>query len=352
MKTDFLVIGQGLAGTCLTVCLQRAGKSVMVIDADPEVSSSKIAAGFLHPITGRRIVKTWMADQLFPFAETFYRSTEKESGKKFFHAMDSLEMVGDIKSLNDWSERSADPTFREFIAGEKNPNDFPQLHTCLKLFRVRQGGWLDIPAFLKHHQEKWEKEGIRRTLELDPQLLSEPESLRQSLEVDADQIIYCEGHRARFNTLWSRLPFDPAKGEILTVEIPGLPEDSILVNGLFIIPLGKGQFRVGSTYSWHALDELPTVVAAEALSEKLARTVNLPFKIISHKAGIRPAVKGRRPLIGKHPERTDCWIFNGLGSKGGSLAPWFADHLTRHLVHGEMLSEDVNINRFPEGPGK
>jgi glycine/D-amino acid oxidase-like deaminating enzyme len=323
---------------------------VLVVDADPEVSSSKIAAGFLHPITGRRIVKTWMAEKLFPFADAFYSSIEKESGMKFFHAMDSLEMVADIKSLNDWNERSADPGFRGFIEGEANPQDYPGLRPCLRLFRVKQGGWLDIPAFLKHHQEKWEKEGVRRSIEIDSHLLSEPESLKQSLGIEADRIIYCEGHRARFNRLWSRLPFDPAKGEILTVEIAGLPEESIIVNGLFIIPIGNGKFRAGSTYSWHELDELPTAVAAEELSEKLSRTINVPFKVISHQAGIRPAVKGRRPLIGKHPEKTDCWIFNGLGSKGGSLAPWFANHLTRHLVDGEPLAEEADISRFLERP--
>mgnify|MGYP000091249533 CR=1 FL=1 len=84
-EVDFLIVGQGLAGTILSFFIEKSGKSFIVIDEMPEISSSKVAAGIFNPITGRRNVKTWMADELFPFAEKTYTEIEKLLGEYIYH---------------------------------------------------------------------------------------------------------------------------------------------------------------------------------------------------------------------------------------------------------------------------
>jgi hypothetical protein len=39
-------------------------------------------------------------------------------------------------------------------------------------------------------------------------------------------------------------------------------------------------------------------------------------------------------------------VFNGLGSKGVSLAPYFAEQFVDFLVNKKELDPEVNINRF------
>ena len=67
MQVDFLIIGQGISGTWLSYYLQKANKSFLVIDNNQFNSASRIAAGIINPVTGRRIVKTWMIDELISF---------------------------------------------------------------------------------------------------------------------------------------------------------------------------------------------------------------------------------------------------------------------------------------------
>ena len=55
----------------------------MIIDNNPSVSSSKVAAGLYNPITGRKMVKTWLADELFPNLSKFYQDLEKKIDTKF-----------------------------------------------------------------------------------------------------------------------------------------------------------------------------------------------------------------------------------------------------------------------------
>jgi len=64
MHINYLIIGQGLAGTLLTKELLAANESFLIIDAFKESTSSKVAAGMYNPISGKRMVKSWNADIL------------------------------------------------------------------------------------------------------------------------------------------------------------------------------------------------------------------------------------------------------------------------------------------------
>ncbi|HKC36540.1 MAG TPA: FAD-dependent oxidoreductase, partial [Chitinophagaceae bacterium] len=78
MQTDFLIIGQGISGTWLSYYLQKANKSFIVIDNDQPNAASRIAAGIINPVTGRRIVKTWMIDELLTFLVLAYEELGNE----------------------------------------------------------------------------------------------------------------------------------------------------------------------------------------------------------------------------------------------------------------------------------
>src|SRR5437016_2173529 len=106
-KVDCIIVGQGIAGTQLTYYLLKAGAKVLVIDRYNESSSSNISAGIVHPITGRRKVKTWMADTLIPYAEECYMELGREYGNTFCHPTSILELIDNTKDYNDWLMRSS-----------------------------------------------------------------------------------------------------------------------------------------------------------------------------------------------------------------------------------------------------
>jgi glycine/D-amino acid oxidase-like deaminating enzyme len=113
-----------------------------------------------------------------------------------------------------------------------------------------------------------------------------------------------------------------------------------------VIPLGDNQYRLGATYTWDELDNIPTEIGRNNLTEKYQKLMKPSMEILSHQAGVRPATKDRRPFIGMHPEFENIGIFNGLGSKGVSLAPYFAKQFVDFLVYQKELHPEVNINRF------
>jgi len=82
-KRDILIVGQGLAGSLLALELEKREKNVMILDNNPIVSSSKVAAGLYNPITGRKMAKTWLADELFPNLSKYYQDLEKKRNTRF-----------------------------------------------------------------------------------------------------------------------------------------------------------------------------------------------------------------------------------------------------------------------------
>src|SRR5215813_14770815 len=73
MHVEFIIVGQGISGTFLSYYLYKEKRSFVVIDNNDVNSPSRIAAGVINPVTGRRMVTVWMADEVLPFAWQAYQ---------------------------------------------------------------------------------------------------------------------------------------------------------------------------------------------------------------------------------------------------------------------------------------
>ncbi|MEO8150718.1 MAG: FAD-binding oxidoreductase [Bacteroidia bacterium] len=343
---DFIIVGQGIAGTMLAHFLTENGKSVFVIDKHNPSSSSNIAAGIIHPITGRRLVKTWLFDEAYPFARSAYSTLEKFFSEQFFKEIPIIEIYTSIKNKNDWMERSTSPGYENLIGDELPPHFNPSIEAPFGAIKLKSTGFLFIKKLIEHY---------RKILKEKNQLLEEEfnfSELRLEQQkvfygnIEADKIIFCEGYYAYRNPFFKSLPYQFAKGELLIVKCEGLTEDYIINKNIYIQPIGNHLFRIGSTFNWDNLNDEPTDDAKEKLADQFSSIIKIPFRIQAHLAAVRPTVKGRRPLIGTHPYQKQIGIFNGLGTKGALLAPYLANHFTAHLVNGTKLMKEVEIEKY------
>ncbi len=135
---------------------------------------------------------------------------------------------------------------------------------------------------------------------------------------------------------------------MLTVRVPEeLTPDKIYNQQFLLFPTEeKNIFRLGATYEWHDLDEIPTQKATEELIERAKKALDIEFEVLDAQAAIRPNVADRRPVVGRHPEIETIYLFNGMGSKGVMLAPFFAKQLVEHIYDGKGITPEVNLMRF------
>jgi glycine/D-amino acid oxidase-like deaminating enzyme len=215
-----------------------------------------------------------------------------------------------------------------------------------KQVEIGKGGNLDVLKMLNLMREKFKKSQLLFKDEFNYTHIEFVNNSCMWNGIKCEKIIFCEGFKAIQNPWFGALPFTHAKGEILTIKSSELNQHYILSKGIFILPIGDDCYKVGSTYDWDDLSEIPTEEAKVELIQKLEKLIHCDYTIIDHQAGIRPTVKDRRPLIGLHPEFPQLGIFNGLGTKGVSLGPFFANHFVEYLEGGISLNPEVDIRRF------
>jgi len=347
MRLDFIVIGQGLAGSLLGYELIKAGKKILIIDEDRASTSSKIAAGIIMPITGRRIVKTWKADILIPFAKNIYNDIESALEAKFFFDLPAIEIFTSTKNRNDWSAKSVEVGFEKYISEEIHPdilkNNFNAQYGAIT---INRSGFLDISRLIESFKKYFKSRNIFESCKFSfYDLKINPDAVEWK-NISASKIIFCEGASAVNNPYFKYLPFLPAKGEILEIYAPELIQDCIINKGMFILPLGNHHFKAGSTYEWDFKNDQPSAMGKKQIESFLKKLLRVKYEIIHHDAAIRPAVQDRRPFIGLHPHYSAIGIFNGLGTKGVMLAPYFANQFADFLERKSGIEPEADISRY------
>lgn len=346
-KVDYLIVGQGLAGSLLAFNLLENGKTIRIVDQQHQGAASTVAAGIINPITGRRFAKSWRIDEFLPFARTLYRQLEKKLEINIFHERSVLRFLTGNKDINDWYARSAWEGFEEYMHEFKDMDSLADVfHLPFDIGAIKPAAQVDLPILIKSFQKYFLDQGILQSAKVSYDAIQLEGSEVIFENIIADKVIFCEGQQARFNPWFSKVPFEPAKGEVLFLKIPNLNLTSLLKNKIMIAPLGNDCYWTGSNYEWEAPHDRPTEIFKQDFIKKLKKTLKLPFEVYDHKAAIRPTIKDRRPVMGTHPQYPQLAIFNGLGTKGASIGPFWAKEMVNYLLEDKPLDDEVSINRF------
>lgn len=345
---NYIIVGQGLAGTVLAQTLLNNHKSVLIIDDSSLSKASRVAAGLYNPIVFKRLVKSWMVDDLLPVMNKFYSDAEQLLNAQFYFNRKIVKPFAEKQERTLWQKKTNEEVGRYLSKEIKDDflNDI--IYNSLGVSEVLYGGNLNIELFLDLFRSYFSKHKLLLEEKLDYNELALNENKIQYKQFTADKIIFCEGYKTTDNPYFRWLPFKLTKGEVITIKIPDaiIAEEYVINKGVFILPLGNQTYKVGATYEWNELTDQPTEKGKMDLTDKLKKVIRLPFEIINHEAGIRPTVIDRRPLLGLHPEHKSLAVFNGLGTKGVMLAPYFALHFAEYLIHQSALNKEVDILRF------
>ena len=345
MVVDYLIIGQGISGTWLSYYLQKANKSFIVIDNAQPNSASRVAAGIINPVTGRRIVKTWMIDELLSFLIPAYEELGNELNIKAIEKKSLIDFHPTPQMKIAFDERvkeNADLLF--------HPDDQWQYQN---IFNYELGFGEVDPCYVVNLKEilpAW-----RKKLLSNNQLLEENFEITELKQADAginyknikaEKIFFCDGIHSSQNPFFKNLPFALNKGEAILIEATGIPSTHIFKKGMMLTSIQKDLFWLGSNYLWEFPDDQPTAQFRKQTELLVRSWLKVPFKIVDHKASVRPANIERRPFVGFHPTYKNVGILNGMGTKGCSLAPFFAKQLTDHLNSGNEILAEADIKRF------
>ena len=344
-KVDYIVVGQGIAGSVLALELLNKGQRVKVIDNNHCNSSSLIAGGLVHPMSFRRTILSWRAEELSKFSIDYYKRKERELGDSFFEPLTFVRLFGSIEEQNTWYARRAEKPFDEVLHSFDEEWEQYDVNNDFGAGRVEWSYRLHLEVFLRVVRGYLDAEESMQNEKFEYKNLELNEDAVFYKGIEAKRIIFCEGFQYIHNPFFNYLPKNLTKGEILAVKTKKLP-DYVLSKNVFLLPLPDGNRILGATYDWDSMDLIPTQKAKDELLEKFTKISNQSPEILEHRVGIRPTTRDRKPWLGKHPTEKNVFIFNGLGSKGVQLAPFFANKMANYLLEQEKLDKEVDVARL------
>lgn len=382
MQTSVLIVGQGLCGTWLSFWLQQLGIDCVVIDEARPNTSTRVASGVINPVTGRRMTRTWMADEVIPFAAQAYEELGRKISAKY-EVRSTRENQGqgrgeeECLNTNDVLTTNHQPStiqliqrcdIIDFFNSPDRRKDFeekakqyaaeylqwPEDEAAMQQhFRYELGYGIIAPAYQVDLQTMLD--GWRQYLLQHQQLLAQrfdasqlqllPDGV-QYQDIRADKIVFADGIAAHAAGFFQLLPFALNKGEALILQIDGLPNNHIYKKGNSLTPWRGGYFWAGSTYNNHYTNDQPSEAFRQQMEAWLQSVLKHPFTVLDHVAAIRPATVERRPFAGWHPQHPQVGILNGTGTKGVTLAPYFAQQLAANIAQQTPLLPAVDVARF------
>ncbi|MBK9421863.1 MAG: FAD-binding oxidoreductase [Flavobacteriales bacterium] len=336
---DLLIAGHGLAGAVLAETARQRGLSVHVFDTKKPGNASTVAAGMVNPLVLRRFVPSWRADEMLPLATAFYEACDQHFSSGAWHPLPVFKIFPSPAEANLWERAMAKVESAPFMTNDDRSELVTSGISAPHGFgTIPNAAWLDVLTFLSVQREHLEAKDAFSYREVRP---DDVEGAGAGVRVHGKEgrwLVHCTGPFSDVKGLV------PVKGETLLVRIPGLEIAHILHRGVFLLPLGAGLFRVGSTFKWSDVWDGPSEEARTWLLARVEELVKRPVEMLGQEAGVRPASRDRRPLLGLvGPHEA---LFNGLGARGVLLAPWSAAHLLDHLFSGQPLDPEVDLRRF------
>lgn len=331
---EYVIVGAGLAGTVVAWTLYRKNIPFRIVDGF-QAYASRAAAGIINPIVFRRLNMSWKADTLIPAAQSFYQDLERILDVKLLRSNHIRRIFTSVEEQNNWD------SVNEFVSVYLNQDEVhlpPQILAPFGSGQVETVGHLHMAVYLDRSHNFFVDQGIQL----------EKKAFDYSEISESEEYIFCEGSGLSKNPFFNHLPLKRTHGEVLVIECEELEVDEVLNHQLFVQPLGNHRFKIGATYNWELKEPVTTEEGRQDILDRFERFVKADYKIIDHLAGVRPTVSDRRPLIGTHSNKGNLHLFNGLGTKGVMIAPYYADQFSDFLQGKTTLDEEVNISRFED----
>ncbi len=345
MKVDYIIVGLGLAGIAFAEELIQAKKSFIVFE-DNSQTSSLVAGGVYNPVILKRFTPVWNAKKQLEIAIPFYESLEEKLAVKLDYTFSTRKVFKNIEDQNNWHVASDKPLLSGYMNPEIIQEKRAAIHGEFGFGEVLQTGRIDTLALTKAYRNYLKKGKLIRFEAFKYSEVRFSNDIVKYQEIETNRIVFCEGFGIKKNPFFNHLPLNEAKGELLTIHAPDLNVDFLIKSTLFVLPLGNDIYKVGATFNWKDKTSEPSEEGKKELIEKLQKVIRVPYKILSQSAGIRPTVKDRRPLVGKHSEYSKLAVLNGLGTRGVMIGPTVAKNLFNHLEKGQDLDTEIDIARF------
>ncbi|MDI9337896.1 MAG: hypothetical protein QM539_05675 [Alphaproteobacteria bacterium] len=357
---DYLIIGQGISGMMLAFYLWEQKISFKICDADLPFSASPVASGIINPVTGRRLVKTWMIDEILPITFNTYSKLSNLLHKNIIYKtyleqdfIASTNIDNLVQKNTNQLTKYTDFKRLPLASFDGNHHIENSIHNNYKYddsqyikLKISPCFLIDVPELLA----LWKTFVINENLLITKNFPEHETPLYQHTPFSYDSynfknIIFCSGFYGQLNPFFNHLPFTQIKGEAVIANIQNVPFKGIYKSKYTMSAYKNSHYYIGTSYQRDFLNaETSETFLKNSQDFMIARQLN--SEIIEQLSGVRSGTTMRRPFMGWHPYFKHIGIMNGMGTKGYSLAPFLAPKLIQNKLEHTPILKDVDIHNY------
>ncbi len=342
---DYIIVGQGVAGSCFALKLIQEGKSFVVLDNDFHKASS-VAVGIYNPVVLKRFSLIWKAEEQLKLLHEYFGEFERLLNEKFIQEVPTYRILKNEDEVKTWKRKSSMDELKPFLSEEILNSSDSSIQAPFGFAEVKQTGRIELKKCLDLFQSYLIEKNHYLNEKFDFSKLEISEEAIRYGSISAKRIVFCEGFEVLKNPLFNYLPVIGVKGEVLKIETENEIPKAIWKAHNFLMPESGKISLTASTYDRDDLSHEPTEKGKAEMEHHLKEIYTGDYTIREHTAGIRPTVVDRRPIIGNHPVYLNIFILNGMGTRGTLLAPQMTEFLYDFIDYGKEIDREANIRRF------
>ncbi len=346
-KVDYIIVGQGIAGTCMALRLWQENKSFIVIDNHFHKASS-IAGGIFNPVVLKRFSIVWNASQQIERLRKVFGDLEELLNKKYVYNFPVYRIFNNEQEKKTWLKKATThPDLIDYLSTNTTQlEDYSSIQNPIGSGEVLHTGRIDLTNLLADFKDFLVEHQLflDETFDFSSLQLEENHAIYKNIE--AKTIIFSEGYNVLNNPYFKNLPVIGVKGEVLKVKTNATLPQAVVKGKEFLMPLGNNEYFIGATYDRDHVNYENTEEGKNELINGVKQFLNDEIEVVEQHASIRPTVVDRRPIIGPHPLHSQLVCLNGMGTRGTMLAPVMVDELYNYLEHQQAIDKEANIERF------
>lgn len=341
-KVDYIIVGGGYAAMFFAHQLIKAQKSFVVF-ADKELGGSHVSAGIINPVVLKKFTTFWKAHEQINFLHQTLQEIQNCTGDNYFINAPIHRILHDENEKNLWLKKREKEDLKDFLSSEFISLDV--VNNPFETGKVNLSGRLNVKVFFDDMKTYLESTDSFITDSFDYNAVNTSENIYKNIEYK--NIVFCEGIKVKKNPFFKDIPVVPNKGHQIKVSLSTpVPANITIKKKHFLFPLNDKQYFYGGTYDREHLDVQIDKKSVEQLKNGLQEIYPYHFNVDEVHYGFRPTVKDRRPILGRHPEFENFYVFNGLGARGILNGCYFSKSLFDFIENKNPLPEEVDLKRF------
>lgn len=339
---DYIIVGDGYAALFFAHQLIKNQKSFRIF-SEGNKSASQVSAGMINPAVLKKFTTFWKAQEQIDFLKSSLSEIEAYTGKNYLIDAPIHRIFHDETEQQLWLRKAETEELSYFL-----DRDFRYLDVLNNPYgtgKVNRSARLDVKGFFNDLFTFFEE---RSYLIKEKFIYEQLDALDSSYKgINFKHIIFCEGMGVKNNPYFSEIPVSPNKGHHIKVKLSKpLPDDITVKKKHFLFPVDEDRYFYGGTYDREQLHHHIDETAVQQLKNGLSEFYPFDFEIDETHFGFRPTVKDRRPIIGRHEDHKNLYVFNGLGARGILNGCYFSASLYDLIEKGIPLPEEIDLLRF------